>query len=98
MRGRLSMALLWAGSFPAAPEVAQAGLQRGSGLAADHPAVLTLRVYRANAQRSLGRYADAEAEYRQVLATLADLRRMRGCDLRLCRSDGALRNLEKVLA
>ncbi len=63
----LSIALQWAGSYPAALEVAQAGLQRGGGLAADHRAVLSLRVFRAGAQRNLGRYADAEAEFRQVL-------------------------------
>jgi tetratricopeptide (TPR) repeat protein len=63
----LSLALARAGSYPAALEVAAAGLERDSGLAADHPAVLMLRFRRASAWRFLGRAADAEAEFRQVL-------------------------------
>ena len=64
---RISVGLIWAGSYLAALAVAESGLTRGHALAEDHEAILELRNRRASAFRFLGRYQDAEAEYRQVL-------------------------------
>jgi Domain of unknown function (DUF4062)/Tetratricopeptide repeat len=64
---RVSLALVWGGSYVASLAVAESGLTRGHGLAEDHEAVLALRHRRGSALRFLGRYHDAEAEYRQVL-------------------------------
>jgi tetratricopeptide (TPR) repeat protein len=64
---RISLGLIWAGSYVAALAVAESGLTRGHALAEDHEAVLDLRNRRAAAFQFLGRYQDAEAEYRQVL-------------------------------
>ncbi len=64
---RESLALLWGGRYAAALAVAETGLNREHGLPDYHPRVLALRGRRASAQRSLGRYTEAEAEYRQVL-------------------------------
>ena len=64
---RVSMAMLWGGSYLAALQAAQTGIALPHGLDADQPQMLTLRSHRAAAARFLGRAADAEAEYRQVL-------------------------------
>jgi hypothetical protein len=64
---RMSLALLWAGSYPTSLEIAESGLRRAAGLGGDHEQILALRFRRASARRFLGRAADAEAEYRQVL-------------------------------
>jgi hypothetical protein len=64
---RVSLALLWGGSYVAALAVTDSGLNRGHGLTEDHEAVLMLRNGRATALRFLGRYQDAEAGFRQVL-------------------------------
>ena len=64
---RISVALVWSGSYVAALAVAESGLERGHGLAEDHEAMLELRFRRASALRFLGRFQDAEAEFRQVL-------------------------------
>ena len=67
----MSMALLWAGSYPASLQIAEFALQRAAGLGGDHEQILALQSRRASAHRFLGQAADAEAEYRQVLdATL----------------------------
>ena len=64
---QISLALVWGGSYVAALAVAEWGLERGHGLPEDHQQILRLRRARAVVWRFLGRYADAEAEYRQVL-------------------------------
>jgi tetratricopeptide (TPR) repeat protein len=64
---RMSLALVWGGSYVAALAVAESGLNRGNGLADDHEAVLGVRRSLGAALLFLGRYQDAEAEYRQVL-------------------------------
>ncbi len=64
---RISLALIWGGSYVAALAVAESGLTRGQALAEDHEEVLELRNRRASALMFLGRYQDAEAEFRQVL-------------------------------
>jgi tetratricopeptide (TPR) repeat protein len=64
---RISLGLIWAGSYVAALAVAESGLTRGHALAEDHEAVLELRNRRASAFWYLGRYQDAEAEFGQVL-------------------------------
>ena len=64
---RISGELLWAGSYAAALAVAESGLTRRHALAEDHEAALELRSRRASAFRVLGRYQDAQAEFRQVL-------------------------------
>jgi tetratricopeptide (TPR) repeat protein len=63
----VSMALLWGGQYVAAFTVADAGLRRRHNLASDHPAVLDLQERRAAANEFLAQYAEAEAEYQQVL-------------------------------
>jgi tetratricopeptide (TPR) repeat protein len=65
---RLSLALVWSGSYVAALEVAESGLERRHGLPEDHEVILQLRRRRASARAFLGRYTEAETEYRQVLA------------------------------
>ena len=64
---RISLTLLWSGFYVAALAVTESGLTRGHALAEDHEAVLELRSCRASAFLFLGRYQDAEAEYRQIL-------------------------------
>ena len=64
----LSLALTWGGSYVAACEVAEAGLKRNHELPEDHEIVLRLRERRASARWFLGQYAEAETEYRQILA------------------------------
>ena len=64
---RISLALVWGGSYVVALAVAESGLARGHGLAEDHEAVLELHSRRALAVRFLGRYQDAETGFRQVL-------------------------------
>jgi tetratricopeptide (TPR) repeat protein len=64
---RVSMAMLWGGSYLTALEAAESGITRSHGLSPEDPHMLTLRYQRGAAARFLGRYADAEAEYRQVL-------------------------------
>jgi tetratricopeptide (TPR) repeat protein len=61
------MAMLWGGSYLVALEAAESGIARPHGLPAEHPQMLALRFQLAAAMRLLGRAADAEAEYRQVL-------------------------------
>jgi hypothetical protein len=61
------VALQFAGSYPAALDVADAATARDSGLAGDDPAVLQLRFRRAVTMLLLGRPAEAEAEFGQVL-------------------------------
>ena len=65
----MSRALGWAGLAAATLAVAESGLARDHGLTENHSAVLWLRMRRASATRMLGRYAEAEAELRQVLDT-----------------------------
>ena len=65
---RLSLALTWDGSYAAALEVAESGLERRHGLPEDHETVLQLRKCRASARELLGQYTEAETEYRHVLA------------------------------
>jgi len=64
---RISLGLLWGGRYLAALTVAQTGLARDHHLPSEHPSVLNLRQRQASGQRFLGRYTQAEAEYRQVL-------------------------------
>jgi tetratricopeptide (TPR) repeat protein len=64
---QMSLALLWAGSYTAALAVAESGLEREHGLDVNHQAVLGLRLRLASARRYLGRYTEADAEYRKVL-------------------------------
>ena len=65
--GSVSLALVSGGRYVAALDVAESGLERGHGLSGAHPMVLRLRERRAFARKFLGRYAEAEAEFRQIL-------------------------------
>jgi tetratricopeptide (TPR) repeat protein len=65
---RLTLALVWGGSYVAALELTESGLKRRHGLSEDHEMVLQLRMRRASARQFLGQYSEAEHEYRQVLA------------------------------
>jgi tetratricopeptide (TPR) repeat protein len=69
----MTHALMWAHSHAALLAVAESGLAREHGLGSNHPAVLRLRRHRANALRDLGRYDEAEAEYRRVSSAQAPL-------------------------
>jgi hypothetical protein len=60
-------ALIRAGQYAAALDLARAGAERDSGLDADHLAVIALRERHADARLFLGQAAGAEAEFRQVL-------------------------------
>jgi tetratricopeptide (TPR) repeat protein len=64
---QVSLGLLWGGRYLAALTVAETGLARDHHLPSEHPCMLSLRERRASAQEFLGRYTQAEAEYRQVL-------------------------------
>ena len=64
---RVSIAMLRGGSYLAALDTAEAGLARSAGLGDRHLAVLRLRERRASAWRFLGRAAEAESEFRQIL-------------------------------
>jgi tetratricopeptide (TPR) repeat protein len=64
---QVALALSWAGRYAAALDLAQAGMQRDSGLGADSLAGLALRQRHAEASHFLGQAAAAEAEYRQIL-------------------------------
>ena len=61
-------AFVWAGSYLASQELAESGLQYAARLGVDHPAVLSLRFRVAKAYRFRGGYAEAEQEYRDVIA------------------------------
>jgi tetratricopeptide (TPR) repeat protein len=74
---RLSLALIWGGSYVAAREVADSGLKRKHGLPEDHEELLGLRKQRASAWQFLGQYARAEEEYSRVLV---DEARVLGAD------------------
>jgi Tetratricopeptide repeat len=63
-----ALSFVWAGSYLASQELAESGLQYAARLGADHPAVLSLRLRVANAHMFRGEYAEAEQEYRDVLA------------------------------
>ena len=65
---RLTLALVWRGSYIAALELTESGLERRHGLPEDHQMVLQLRMRRAAARQFLGQYTEAENEYGQVLA------------------------------
>jgi hypothetical protein len=60
-------ALQWAGSYLVSEKLAVAALNRTQPLGSDHEATSALRFHRARARHSLGRYAVAETEYREVL-------------------------------
>lgn len=62
-----AMALVWAGSYLASEELAVAALNRTQRLGPDHDATLTLRFRRATARAQLGRFTEAETEYREIL-------------------------------
>jgi eukaryotic-like serine/threonine-protein kinase len=59
--------MLWGGSYQVALEIAEDGIACPRGLEPEDPEMLALRYRRASAARFLGRTADAEAEFRQVL-------------------------------
>jgi tetratricopeptide (TPR) repeat protein len=63
----LSAALEWSGSYTAAMETAEFALEHVTRLGSDHQQALALRTERASAMRRLGRAAEAEAEFRQIL-------------------------------
>ena len=60
--------LVWAGSYAASLEVAQAGLRHTRRLGVAHPATLALQFWRASAHRFMGRTVEAERLFREVLA------------------------------
>jgi len=64
----MSLALLRGGSYPASLELAESALTRTAALGEDHEQIFDLLVRRAAAHRFLGHAAEAEAEFRQVLA------------------------------
>jgi tetratricopeptide (TPR) repeat protein len=64
---QMTHALMWMHFPTPLLAVAESGLTREHGLGDNHPRVLRLRRHRANALRDLDRYAEAEAEYRQIL-------------------------------
>jgi hypothetical protein len=66
---RISLALLWAGSDAASLTIAESALTWRSNLAEDHPVRLELRERRAGACQSIGRYVEAEAEYKRAFST-----------------------------
>src|SRR5262249_16846406 len=63
-------ALVFAGEWGSTRAVAESGLRRLTGLPTDDDGVLGLRRYQADAWHLLGRYAEAEALYRQTLDVL----------------------------
>jgi tetratricopeptide (TPR) repeat protein len=66
--GKAALAFLWAGSYLAAQELAESALQYAAHLGLDHEDVLSLRDGIASANRFRGRYAEAERQYRGILA------------------------------
>ena len=70
-------AFLWAGSYPAAQELAQSALQHTTRLGTDHQGVLRLRSRVASAYKFRGKHDQAEQEYRGLLA---DMLRVLGPD------------------
>jgi tetratricopeptide (TPR) repeat protein len=64
---RMSTALLESGSYPALLEVTETAIQRIGGLDSSESGTLTLRNNRAYALQFLGRFAEAEVEFREVL-------------------------------
>jgi tetratricopeptide (TPR) repeat protein len=75
---RVSEALLNSGSYLTALAVGESGLEHARNtLVNDHPALLQLRSSRAGAWEFMGRWPDAEAEYRHILA---DQMRIHGSD------------------
>ncbi len=61
-------AFVWAGAYLASQELAESALQYAARLGVGHPAVLALRLQVAVAHRYRGEYAEAEQEFRDVLA------------------------------
>ncbi|MFS8202632.1 tetratricopeptide repeat protein [Streptomyces sp. CWNU-52B] len=70
-------ALTWAGSYPAALELAKAGERHTQRLDQDHIAAIDLRYWQAAAHRFLGDVAEAEPLFREVLQVQE---RVRGSD------------------
>ncbi len=64
----VALAFVWAGSYFASQELAESALQHAARLGARHLAVLSLRSRVASAHMFRGWYAQAEHEYRGVLA------------------------------
>jgi tetratricopeptide (TPR) repeat protein len=64
---RMSTALLESGSYPALLEVTETAIQRLGGLDSRESGTLSLRNGRAYALQFLGRFAEAEAEFLEVL-------------------------------
>lgn len=64
---RMSRALLWGGSYLASLEIAEIALDRATGIGQDHDQILALRFRQASAQLFLGRVAEAETGFRQLL-------------------------------
>lgn len=60
-------ALLWAGSYAAALDLAHCALQHGSRLGHDHKDILSVRDAAAGAHRFRGEYAEADEQYRSIL-------------------------------
>jgi tetratricopeptide (TPR) repeat protein len=64
----VAQAFLSAGSYLAAQQLAESALQYAARLGADHAAVLALRFQVATAHLYRGEYAEAEQEFRDLLA------------------------------
>ncbi|RAY13225.1 hypothetical protein DPM19_22340 [Actinomadura craniellae] len=62
-----TLALVWAGSYPAALSMAETGLRHTGRLGSDHPDVLHLRHMHAGAHYRLGDVAEAERLFRAIL-------------------------------
>lgn len=60
-------ALLWAGSYAAALDLAQYTLQHSARLGHDHKDILSVRDAAASAHRFRGEYAQADEQYRSIL-------------------------------
>lgn len=63
-----AMAFVWAGYYPASQDLAESALAYTARLGADHPAVLHLRSQVAIALELRGKAAEAEHEFRDILA------------------------------
>jgi tetratricopeptide (TPR) repeat protein len=64
----VSAAFLWAGSYITSQDLAESAIRHAARLGGDHPAVVYLRFQVAAAYRFRGRYAEAEQEFRDILA------------------------------
>jgi tetratricopeptide (TPR) repeat protein len=68
---RTAYGLNWGGAHITAGELARIALEHANVLGADHEAVLSLRFQCAMSDRYQGRYADAEAEFRDIAGVQA---------------------------